>query len=273
VLAASLLLVLLSTPLWLDPSALYELGWGGRPSPSVMPATTPPGPAPASPATPGVVGAVVASDTFSRRSASGWGRAEVGGRYTVEGSLAGLAVEPGVGVIQLADGDAGSVVLLGVSVADASLELSFALDGLPREGELRLVAELRRNERGGGYRPAIAIRPDGAVIVGAGLRLGGTEQELSTSYVVPDLTVADGDALRLRAEAIGSDPTTIRLRVWPADEPEPGFWHVSVIDWSGALQGAGALGLGWWLDSTPSRPLTVRIDDLTLTTIVAGESQ
>ena len=57
---------------------------------------------------------------------------------------------------------------------------------------------------------------------------------------------------------VGSDPTTIRARAWPIGQAEPAGWQVTVVDWSGALQGAGAVGLGWRLDATADQVVTVR---------------
>lgn len=274
VLAISLLLVTVSTPLWLDPSALYELGWGGQPSTGSPVATTAPAaPRPTTEATPARPGRLIASDTFSRRAGDGWGSADVGGRWVLDGQ-AGLSVEPGIGLIRLSAGDAGSVVLPQASAQEASLELSVAIDRLPTgSGELRLYAELRRNQRGAAYRPVVHVRSDGSLLVGASMRLGSQEHDLGATYRAPDVSLSGGDVLRLRAEVAGSDPTTIRLRVWPAGAAEPSFWHVSVIDWSGALQGSGTIGMGWQLDPAAGDPLTLHIDDMRLTTSDEAGSQ
>jgi hypothetical protein len=266
ILVASLLMVALLSPLWLDPLTLQGLLGMGGPRGSATPAGTDRSrPATAEPLPSGA--RVAASDTFSRREGAGWGSADVGGSYLLSGA-ADLSVQPGVGIVELAAAGEGEA-LLGVSARDVGVEFSVALDGPPAGGELELRVVLRASDGRSALLPAVRIGPEGSLTARVTALAGGASDTLVARVAVPDVTVTGGAVLRVRAEAVGSDPTTIRLRVWPASRPEPAFWHVSVIDWTGSLQDAGMAGLGWRAGAGATS-ITLRYDDLVIETTDGG---
>jgi hypothetical protein len=65
---------------------------------------------------------VKAQDTFNRTLASGWGTAEIGGSYTLQGPAADFRVDSGNGVIALnSPGSNRAATLAGVSVRDTDI--------------------------------------------------------------------------------------------------------------------------------------------------------
>jgi hypothetical protein len=77
--------------------------------------------------------------------------------------------------------------------------------------------------------------------------------------------------MHVRAEALGDDPTTLRLRTWPDGVPEPAAWQLSTIDWTGTLQEPGTIGIGWRLDAAQSQRLVMAFSSLTAWDLGGGK--
>jgi len=257
ILLASLLLVLLAIPLWLDPQTLNEVtGQGASTSaaPSGLDLDTP---RPGGP-TPGARGPaiVVALDDFDRSVDGGWGSAELGGDYAATGRGT-LSVEEGTAFAHLAAGDAGTVALSTFAVHDAALEYAVSLERLPADGEVIIYAVLRLNADGAAYWLALHVTAAGDVYAGVESLVDGRARRIGASVLIPTTAGVAPPTLRVRAEAIGDDPTTLRIRAWSDGQPEPAAWQLSVIDWAGPLQHGGAIGLGWWLDQSVDEHLAL----------------
>jgi hypothetical protein len=69
--------------------------------------------------------------------------------------------------------------------------------------------------------------------------------------------------MHLRVQVFGTDPTTIRAKVWKAGQPEPAAWQLSATDATASLQVPGGIGVSFYLGGTATvAPVTVAIDDL-----------
>jgi hypothetical protein len=79
------------------------------------------------------------------------------------------------------------------------------------------------------------------------------------------LTYTANAWLWLRAEITGTNPTTIRIRVWADGAPEPATWQYSATNSVAAVQIAGAVGLRAYMDSVTNAPITVTFDDYLVT--------
>jgi hypothetical protein len=156
--------------------------------------------------------------------------------------------------------------------ADRSTALGYVVsfDALPVDGEAVGYAFMRVSD-GTGYRVAIHVTPTGTVYAAVDALNGDAVEALDGRVQVAAASGSGAPSLSVRVEATGSDPTTIRARVWPVGQAEPAGWQLSVVDWSGALQGAGAVGLGWLLDATADRGVTVRHAGLTADAIEETE--
>jgi hypothetical protein len=126
----------------------------------------------------------------------------------------------------------------------------------------------RRVVGAGAYQAKIVLRSTGAV----GLSLAranatGGEVVLQSSIDIPGLTLAAGDTLAVRVQAAGTNPTTLRAKVWKSGSPEPASWQRSVTDTTAALQTAGGIGIDMYLSSTATNaPVTLTLDDLNAVT-------
>jgi len=251
----------ITVPLWLNLSPLAHLG--GQPTPVPTPAPVAPTAAPpAATATEPPRGdpSIVAADAFARSMPVGWGSADIGGTYRVSGDGA-LNVAGAHGNVQLTSSADGSAVLDAVVVRDVVVEHSVALDANV-VGELRDVSILRASS-GGHYAIVVRMGPSG-VLVGVERTVDGQTTVIGR-FVSPTDSVSSaslaGGSLRIHAEVTGADPSTIRVRIWPAAVPEPSSWLLTTIDWAGSLQQAGAVGLGW--ESTTAAGGAMHFSDLT----------
>jgi hypothetical protein len=70
----------------------------------------------------------------------------------------------------------------------------------------------------------------------------------------------------VHAQIVGTNPTTIRMNVWPQGQAEPAGWEYSITDSAAALQTSGAVGLRALLASTATNmPVVFTIDNYLVT--------
>jgi hypothetical protein len=237
----TLAIVAVLAPAWLDPTT-----FAARLTP--IPAS----PAPRTPDThpdesPVIVGPSVAivRDNFARSVEGGWGDADLGGQYSTSLGAEQFGVQSGSGLLTLpAAGAAASVVLPTVSVRDVDMTFAVRVDELPQgTGSLFVYALLRGTSDEQAYRPRIRIDPNGAVYAHVGVILADGSHSLGREVLAPDVKAAPGKLIWVRAQAAGSDPTVVRVRTWEDGQQEPLYWHFTVIDWTGILQGRGSVGV------------------------------
>lgn len=264
----SVLAVVLLASLWLDPVTLGQLR-GASPQPTPAPGRSPATTADRQPPPSGALTdwQSVGRDDFERIDPNGWGRAPLGGAWqfapdsgapSISGGAAQVAVEPGTG---------GQAILQDVIAHNVEVAFAVSVDALIVHSWLDLRTFMRYQPGGGAYIVELVAADNGELAIVALASLdGSTWRPLGVSAVVPDLALQPGTSLRVRAAATGIDPTQINIRVWAASAPEPDYWHVSVIDWTGPLQGSGMAGLGWQLNSGAQGaqvgPVILRFDDL-----------
>jgi len=271
ILAVSALVALASIPLWLDPVTLAEL----RHDSPLPPAATEAPPSPTNGATgshaspnpvPGIV-RVMAQDGYERDVPDGWGTAQFGGEYRSGGSGQALSVSSGHGAVSLIPDGSGSAVLPSAIARDVSMRVTVRVAAAASTGSTDVSLVLRRIDSRSMYRPAVHVGPGGEVSATIDMLAVGRAERLAGPVAIPELTGAPTSDLRVRADVAGSDPTTVSIRVWRAGEAEPADWQLSVVDWTGNLQGVGAIGVAWRLaDAAPETAVTLNIDDLEAST-------
>jgi len=191
----------------------------------------------------------IASDEFGRTVASGWGTADTGGTYSVQGAASDYSVSGGAGLMN--DTSAGSTryALLN-SPSGQNVELLFrvAVDKVAAGGNYLVYGVARRNSGSNNeYRARLTFKSDGTVALDASRVLGGTETTLGTPVTVSGLTQSAGGYIWLRADITGTSTTTIQVKAWADGQSEPGAWEYTTTDSSAALQAAGSVGLRVWV--------------------------
>jgi PKD repeat protein len=211
-------------------------------------------------------GGLVAADAFSRTTNNGWGSADVGGSYTIQGTPANYSVAGGVGSIVVpAAGNSRSALLSSVSQRDLDLRFRVRTDKVPTGAASFVYAVARRNGSSE-YRPRLVLNANGTVSVNASVVLNNSESALGNAVLVPGLTQAANSFIWLRAEVTGASPTTIRVKAWADGQAEPGGWNFTATNSAAAVQTAGGAGLRIYMAGGVSNaPVLFSFDDYQLT--------
>jgi PKD repeat protein len=200
---------------------------------------------------------VFASDTFDRTVSGGWGSAPTGGAWTITGAAAALSVSGGAGVVTLPAGSTRSAVLGSVTKTAADLQSTVSLDAVPT-GSGAYATIVGRQVGTATYTASAWIKAGGAVALV--IKQGST---VLSNTVVPGLTYTAGAKLQVRMQASGTNPTTLRAKIWLASAAEPSAWLSTVTDSTAALQAAGTMGLQAYLSGSATSAGVFRFDTLT----------
>jgi PKD repeat protein len=219
-----------------------------------------------------VVSAVqeIASDAFGRTANNSWGSADKGGPWSVNTANGVSSVGGGRGQVSLAANTASWAYLNQVSTARVDIAFEQFLDKLPVGNGTRAenTVYLRRSSSGT-YRGIVRVQPNGSVRVSLARSVPGSSvTTIATEVTVPGLTLAAGDGLQVRGEAVGTSPTTLRLKVWKSGTGEPSGWTVSTTDSTVGIQAAAAIGMAPLLPSgVTNAPIRMTFDDFVATAV------
>ena len=203
----------------------------------------------------------VARDAFERSVTGGWGSADRGGAWTLSGTLTRYAVTGGGGTVSLAAGGSGTARLAGVSIQDTDITTTVTTDKAPTGGGQYSSVIARSVAGGSEYRGKLLFGSTGAVTAYLTRVDAGVETSLG-SATVTGLTYAPGTAVKVRLQAVGTSPTTIRIKVWTG-ATEPTAWLLSRTDSTAALQAPGGVGFYDYVSgSATNAPVVYRHDDL-----------
>jgi hypothetical protein len=205
--------------------------------------TAPPPPPPAP-------GPVTAADSFQREVAGGWGTADSGGPWSVLHRSQDFSVSGGAGrMLMPVSGATRTAWLAETRSTTSDVTVDVAMDKLVSHGAGWLYILGRQVETNTGYRGRVRILPNGSVRLAVVQRLNsGSDVILGSDRLVPGLTAPAGTPLRMRLQTTGTDPTTLRAKVWAVGTPEPG-WQIEVTDSAPALQQPGHVGLSSYISS------------------------
>jgi PKD repeat protein len=204
---------------------------------------------------------VLASDDFERTTTGGWGAAPTGGAWTVS-SASASSVSSGKGRLTLATpGRSMTTYLNGVSSSDVDVQHELSVDKRPAGTSGRLDSStIVRRTTGGQYLAVVKVYSSGQVRAGF-TAVAGAQTAVGAQVTVSGLTYNTGDTLLVRAQAVGTSPTQLRLKVWKSGMTEPTSWLVSPSDATSGLQSAGSVGFTPYLGgATTNAPLEVRYD-------------
>jgi large repetitive protein len=204
-----------------------------------------------------------ATDAFGRTVAGGWGNADLGGAWSVSGTLSRWSVSGGAGHVTSNPGNSATASLPIAAKTDTEFTGTVSVDkAATGSGEyISLIA--RRISATVDYRGNLRLAPDGTAVVSLAKMVSGTETALVPSVTLPGMTISPNDKLRVRSQAIGTSPTTLRLKVWKDGTTEPSAWSVSGSDSTTGLQAAGGIAFYTYLSSAATNAPTVfSLDDL-----------
>ncbi|WP_217500784.1 PKD domain-containing protein [Arthrobacter sp. C9C5] len=214
-------------------------------------------------------GTVLAKDTFARVLAQGLGTAEVGGAWTVSGSVARYSVSNPTGNwIMLAPGNAPAAYLKNVEDADTDLSFNVSLDKNATGGGVYVSAVGRSVPSQGEYRAKVRFIAAGRVYLAiTRMTATGAETYLTAETQIAGLTGTGSQQLGVRIQVTGQGTTAVKAKVWAANGAEPAAWQLEVTDTTPGLQAPGYTGVTAVLSgSATNAPVTARVSGFTLTT-------
>jgi PKD repeat protein len=208
-----------------------------------------------------------ANDQFSRTLTSGWGNAPTGGPWSVTGTVSNYAVNGSAGTILNPAGGSRQANLTGVSASEADAVVSFGLDKIANGSGSYLSTHARRITHQGSYAAKTQVTSTGSVTLALSrISSTGAETVISAATTISGLTYAVGDKLTVRVQAVGSNPTTIRAKVWKTGTTQPAAWQRSVTDGTAGLQTAGHVAFSSYVSSGATNgPITIAVDQLVVT--------
>jgi chitodextrinase len=212
---------------------------------------------------------VLASDSFTRTTANGWGVADTGGPWTISSTPSRYSVTGGAARVSVAAANGPNAYLTGVASTATSFTSVLATDKPASGSGLYVSYSPRRVVGVGAYVAKVRLTSTGQVYLEP-MRVnsaGGGEVSLQPALLLPGLSYAVGDQLFVKVEASGVNPTVLRAKVWKVGTIEPVAWQRSVTDVTAGLQSAGGLAINVYLSgSATNAPIQVTVDDVTART-------
>jgi len=207
--------------------------------------------------------ALVALDEYSRVASSGWGSADVGGAYRLVSTAADYSVNGAAGMMRVPSASASRAATLpDVRAQDTDIVVRLQSNrAATGDGQFAYLVARQMNTTTE-YRGQIRFDATGAVGLRVQRIVNGTTTAIGNEAIVSGLTHGTDTPFWVRFQAVGTNPTTLRLRAWADGEPEPTTWRVSVTNAEASLQGEGAVGVRSYLSSrTTNAPVTFTFDD------------
>lgn len=203
-------------------------------------------------------GPVVAADTFDRAVSAGWGSAELGGRWQLDGPGSAFAVRGGAASVEVGDSRIGAAV--GPLTDRTDVTATLRRDPSRSAGTAVVGVEARRVSRTQDYEARVALAPDGSVslLLARRAETGSIADEpdaaLSNTVTLLGSAGRDGSGagsdtepppapVTVRVQAVGTNPTTLRAKAWATNGSEPQDWTVTSSDSTADLQRPGTVGL------------------------------
>ncbi|MDQ1584187.1 MAG: trimeric autotransporter adhesin [Microbacteriaceae bacterium] len=200
-------------------------------------------------------------DAFERAVSNGWGSAELGGAWTGSGVTSAYAVAGGTGQIVDPAGVTKTQLLNGVSKTSTDTTVTFTTDSAPTGGGI-YVSAIGRLVGSADYESRAYLQASGAVQLH--LLQGSTAMQ---AIVVSGLTYTAGQQLTMRVQVFGTNPTTVRAKIWRTGQAEPVAWQASVTDSTATLQASGTIGLRAYLSASATiTPVTIKFDNYVVNT-------
>ena len=208
---------------------------------------------------------VLASDLFARTLSRSWGSADVGGPWTVSTAVDISGVDSGEAWMAMTAPAKGPAAYLpGPTSTDLDLQLDLRLDKVPAGGSRVDQSVILRRNTNGDYRAMVRVLANGSIRAGfARTSATGVQTVFGPDITIPGLTYAAGETLKVRAQATGTSPTTVRVKVWKSTANEPAAWTATATDSTAGLQALGSIGLHVYLGSSATNaPIKARYDNL-----------
>lgn len=217
-------------------------------------------------------GAPFVSDPFDRTVTNGLGAAPVGGAWSISGTASNFSVAPGAASVRIpAAGQRRSAWLGQTTRTSTDLRLTVSLSRVPSGGVTYVDVVGRRVSANNEYRGRVTFQANGRIAVSLStLRGSATPVTLASNLLLPStMTYQAGTPIQVRLQVTGTNPTTLRVKAWPANQAEPATWQRSATDARSVLQAPGAVGVTVSLSGgVQNAPITVRLSALSARAVI-----
>ncbi len=205
-------------------------------------------------------GGTLAADDFTRTTTSGWGTAPTGGAWKVASGTSYL-LSSGIAAASHTAGTTRRGLLNSVLSTDSQVQASVALDKSVVAGS-NYAGVVVRQVGADYYQARARFTSDGTI----GLQLLRGSSAILANTTVAGLSYAVGQQLRVKAEASGVSPTTLKAKVWLVGTPEPASWTLLTTDATPSLQYGGGVGVESYLSGLATNaPVAAIFDDFLAT--------
>jgi PKD repeat protein len=202
------------------------------------------------------------ADEFNRTLATGLGSADIGGTWSVSDPN-GFSVGSGAGHWRLTSAGVTRTANLPTTQRNSTdLVVNLSSDKNAAGGTIYTFVEGRRVSSNTIYRSVIRLTTSNSLSVGLEALKGSTT---ATTLVAPVTVgaISAGTPIHVRMQTFGTNPTTVRTKVWLGGASEPSSWTASTTDTYAGLQVQGAVGLvGYLSGSATNAPVTLSVLDL-----------
>lgn len=213
-------------------------------------------------------------DRFNRTTASGWGTADVGGTWSIVGGGAATDYStvpastgvPGTGQQLNTSTNVVRQIVLPISVTNANCYALVRVDALSVGASNWIEFNLRYTNSSNFYRFRIQFETSAAITALLRKTVIGVTTTL-TSGTVAGLTYVAGMWLKTRFYING---TTLQIKVWQFNTPEPNAWTLTTTD--SDLASAGQVGVASIVNTGGTTPRTFSTADLVVENLDTSET-
>ena len=202
------------------------------------------------------------TDTFNRTVSGGLGTADVGGAWTTVGTASSLSVAPGTASFLMpATGSQVGAYVGSVAKTDNETDATLGLDKAATGSGVYVYVAGRRVSSTNEYDARVRFGAGHAVGI-AITKLAGssTVVVVSPEVILTGVSYSPGMSMKVRFQATGLNPTTLRLKVWVSTAPEPTAWQMVTTDTTATIQHTGSVGLSTYLSgSSTNAPVTLLV--------------
>jgi hypothetical protein len=186
----------------------------------------------------------VSQDDFTRTVNKGWGQTDAGvSWFRGGGSNTEYSVNGTVGLHRVTAAGSSRNSWLSAEQPDVKTTYSFKVNSLGQGGSLYQYALLRVLDSKNYYAARVECRSDGRLKLAFEKRVADVRSALGAAVTVADTSCQSDTWLWVKAEARGSSPTTISVKVWRDGAAEPKEWDASVADSDASLAFATGVGM------------------------------
>jgi hypothetical protein len=204
---------------------------------------------------------VLVSDSYARTLSWGWGSADVGGAWTLNGRTKSFDVSGNEGHMDVPRGNS-LAAYVGPSSTNIVAATVVSIDR-PASGDGYYASLIgRRTSTGDTYRATVQFDGSGGASLAITRGGGGTGIPLAAPVAVPGYTYSSTNRLRVSIQVTGTNPTTLSAKAWAWGASEPA-WMTTATDSTPTLQAPGTVGVQGYLSRTAqARWVTMDVDGI-----------